>query len=314
MLTLNSLFDEARWSGILAFDTETTSLDPMRADLVGFSFALEPGRAYYVPLIHTSGDDLLGDGHDDRQIPSDKALALLKSVLEDPTILKIGQNMKYDIAIMANHDIAVAPFDDTMLLSYVSGAGTGGHGMDELSTRWLGHTPIPYKEVAGSGKSMITFDKVPIDKATAYAAEDADITLLLWRALKPQLIPHRAVTVYETLERPLVPVLARMERNGIKVDRQMLSRLSGDLRRAWRHWKPKLRRLPAKISTSVHPSSLAIFCSARWACPAARKPRPVPGRRRHPRWRIWPLKVMSFQEKCSTGGSFRSCGPPTQRP
>jgi DNA polymerase-1 len=227
---LNSLFDEARWSGILAFDTETTSLDPMRADLVGFSFALEPGRAYYVPLIHTSGDDLLGDGHDDRQIPSDKALALLKSVLEDPTILKIGQNMKYDMAIMANHDIAVAPFDDTMLLSYVSGAGTGGHGMDELSTRWLGHTPIPYKEVAGSGKSMITFDKVPIDKATAYAAEDADITLLLWRALKPQLIPHRAVTVYETLERPLVPVLARMERNGIKVDRQMLSRLSGDFR------------------------------------------------------------------------------------
>jgi DNA polymerase-1 len=225
---LEALFDEARWSGLLAFDTETTSLDPMRAELVGFSFALEPGRAYYVPLTHTSGEDLLGAGHDDRQMSADAALRLLKAILEDPAVLKIGQNMKYDMAIMANHDIAVAPFDDTMLLSYVAGAGTGGHGMDELSTRWLGHTPIPYKEVAGSGKSMITFDKVPIDKATEYAAEDADITLMLWRALKPQLIPHKATTVYETLERPLVPVLARMERNGIKVDRQMLSRLSGD--------------------------------------------------------------------------------------
>lgn len=241
---LEALFDEARWSGIMAFDTETTSLDPMRADLVGFSFALEPGRAYYVPLIHSGGDDLLGSGHDERQMNADNALPLLKAILEDPAVLKIGQNMKYDMAIMANHDIDVAPFDDTMLLSYVTGAGTGGHGMDELSTRWLGHTPIPYKQVVGSGKSMVTFDKVPVDKATQYAAEDADITLLLWRALKPQLIPHKATTVYETLERPLVPVLARMERRGIKVDRQMLSRLSGDFAQG-------MARLEAEIADMV---------------------------------------------------------------
>ena len=225
---LEALFDEARWSGLLAFDTETTSLDPMRAALVGFSFALAPGRAFYVPLAHTTGDDLLGSGRDDRQMPLDKALPLLKAVLEDPAILKVGQNIKYDMAIMANHGIAIAPFDDTMLLSYVCGAGTGGHGMDELSGKWLGHEPIPYKALVGSGKAMVTFDHVPIDKATRYAAEDADVTLRLWRVLKPRLIPARAVTVYETLERPLVPVLARMERHGIRVDRQILSRLSGD--------------------------------------------------------------------------------------
>jgi DNA polymerase-1 len=268
---LEALFDEARWSGILAFDTETTSLDPMRAELVGFSFALEPGRAYYVPLIHTSGDDLLGAGHDDRQMPADKARALLKAVLEDPTILKIGQNMKYDISIMAIHDIDVAPFDDTMLLSYVAGAGTGGHGMDELSTKWLGHTPIPYKEVAGSGKSMITFDKVSIDKATEYAAEDADITLLLWRALKPQLIPHKATTVYETLERPLVPVLARMERNGIKVDRQMLSRLSGDFAQGMAGLEAEIAELAGEDFNVGSPKQLGDILFGKMGLPGGKK-------------------------------------------
>ncbi len=268
---LETLFDEARWSGILAFDTETTSLDPMRAEMVGFSFALEPGRAYYVPLIHTSGDDLLGDGHDDRQMDASVALRLLKTVLEDPAVLKIGQNMKYDMAIMANHEISVTPFDDTMLLSYVSGAGTGGHGMDELSTRWLGHTPIPYKEVAGSGKSMITFDKVPIDKATEYAAEDADITLLLWRALKPQLIPHKATTVYETLERPLVPVLARMERNGIKVDRQMLSRLSGDFAQGMASLEAEIADMVGEPFNVGSPKQLGDILFGKMGLPGGKK-------------------------------------------
>ncbi len=269
--TLEALFGEARWSGVLAFDTETTSLDPMRAELVGFSFALEPGRAFYVPLTHTSGDDLLGAGHDDRQMPAEIALTLLKAVLEDPTILKIGQNMKYDMAIMANHDIDVAPFDDTMLLSYVTGAGTGGHGMDELSTKWLGHTPIPYKEVVGSGKSMVTFDKVPVDKATAYAAEDADITLLLWRALKPQLIAHRATTVYETLERPLVPVLARMERHGIKVDRQMLSRLSGDFAQGMAALESDIEQLVGEPFNVGSPKQLGDILFGKMGLPGGKK-------------------------------------------
>ena len=268
---LEALFDEARWSGIFAFDTETTSLDPMQADLVGFSFALEPGRAYYVPLIHSGGDDLLGAGHDERQMDIDQALALLKAVLEDEAVLKIGQNMKYDMAIMANHDITVAPFDDTMLLSYVAGAGTGGHGMDELSTKWLGHTPIPYKEVVGSGKSMVTFDKVPIDKATQYAAEDADITLLLWRALKPQLIPHKATTVYETLERPLVPVLATMERNGIKVDRQMLSRLSGDFAQGMAALESEIEELAGEPFNVGSPKQLGDILFGKMGLPGGKK-------------------------------------------
>ena len=268
---LKALFDEARWSGLLAFDTETTSLDPMRAQLVGFSFALVPGQAYYVPLAHTSGDDLLGSGHDDRQMDADAALRLLKSVLEDESILKIGQNMKYDMAIMANHDIAVAPFDDTMLLSYVCGAGTGGHGMDELSTKWLGHTPIPYKELVGSGKSMVTFDHVPIDKATRYAAEDADITLQLWRALKPRLIPGKATTVYETLERPLVPVLARMERNGIKVDRQMLSRLSGDFAQGMAGLEAEIEDLAGEPFNVGSPKQLGDILFGKMGLPGGKK-------------------------------------------
>ncbi|MEM6712939.1 MAG: DNA polymerase I [Pseudomonadota bacterium] len=268
---LKELFDEARWSGLLAFDTETTSLDPMRAELVGFSFALEPGRAYYVPLIHTSGDDLLGAGHDERQMNAEVALPLLKEVLEDEAILKIGQNMKYDMAIVANHDIRVTPFDDTMLLSYVCGAGTGGHGMDELSTKWLGHTPIPYKELVGSGKSMVTFDKVPIEKATRYAAEDADITLRLWRALKPRLIPNKATTVYETLERPLVPVLAHMERNGIKVDRQMLSRLSGDFAQGMAALEAEIEKLAGEPFNVGSPKQLGDILFGKMGLPGGKK-------------------------------------------
>ncbi|MEM1287263.1 MAG: DNA polymerase I [Pseudomonadota bacterium] len=268
---LKALFDEAKWTGLMAFDTETTSLDPMLADLVGFSFALEPGRAFYVPLSHTAGEDLLGSGRDERQMQPDAALPLLKEVLEDPAILKIGQNMKYDMAIMANHDIAVHPFDDTMLLSYVCGAGTGGHGMDELSNRWLGHAPIAYKELVGSGKAMVTFEKVPIDKASRYAAEDADITLRLWRALKPRLIPNKATTVYETLERPLVPVLAQMEREGIKVDRQMLSRLSGDFAQGMAGLEAEIEELAGEPFNVGSPKQLGDILFGKMGLPGGKK-------------------------------------------
>lgn len=172
----------------------------------------------------------------------------------------------------------------------------------------------PYKEVAGSGKSMITFDKVPIDKATEYAAEDADITLLLWRTLKPQLIPHKAVTVYETLERPLVPVLARMERNGIKVDRQMLSRLSGDFAQGMASLEAEIADIAGEDFNVGSPNSLAIFCSAKWVCLAARKPKLALGQRLPRRSKIWPPKGTSCRAKCLTGGSYRSCAPPTPRP
>lgn len=153
----------------------------------------------------------------------------MKDLLEDPAVLKVAQNLKYDYLLVKRLGIVMQSFDDTMLMSYVLEAGKGLHGMDALSQRWLGHTPISYKEVAGSGKAGVTFDFVDIDKATTYAAEDADVTLRLWMVLKPRLVADKMTAVYERLERPLLPVLARMEERGITVDRQILSRLSGEL-------------------------------------------------------------------------------------
>jgi len=230
----------ARETGVVAFDTETTSLDPMQAELAGFSLGIADNTenptgqkisACYVPVGHKSGHgDLLGGGIAEGQIPVREALALIKPLMEDPAVLKVGQNIKYDWLVMKRHGIVVAPFDDTMLMSYVIDGGVNtNHGMDTLSERWLGHTPIAYKDVAGSGKSSVTFDLVDIAKATTYAAEDSDVTMRLWLTLKPQLAAKGLVSVYERLERPLVPVVARMEERGISVDRQVLSRLSGEL-------------------------------------------------------------------------------------
>jgi DNA polymerase-1 len=217
-----------RERGHVAIDTETTSLDEMRAKLVGISLCVEAGHACYIPLGHRQGGgDLFGSvdlvaG----QLPLDTALSMLKPVLEDDSILKIGQNMKYDAKILARHGIAVAPIDDTMLMSYAMHAGLHGHGMDALSEHYLGHVPIPIKSLLGSGKGMVTFDRVPVDDAVKYAAEDADVTLRLWKTFRPQLHRAQVTTVYETLERPLVPVLAAMEMAGIQVDRDTLSRMS----------------------------------------------------------------------------------------
>ncbi|WP_306151381.1 DNA polymerase I [Roseovarius sp. MMSF_3281] len=230
MKALEAWIDRIKARGYVAVDTETTSLNEMQALLVGISLSVEPGQACYIPLGHRDGatDDLFStDALADGQLPMDQALKALKPVFEDDAILKIGQNMKYDAKIFARHDIAVAPIDDTMLMSYALNSGIHGHGMDTLSERYLSHTPILIKELLGSGKSAITFDRVPIDDAVKYAAEDADITLRLWMTFKPQLHQEKVTTVYETLERPLSPILARMERNGIKVDRETLSRMSG---------------------------------------------------------------------------------------
>ncbi|MBL3594720.1 DNA polymerase I [Rhodovulum sulfidophilum] len=225
---LEDWIGRARARGWVAVDTETTGLDEMRVDLVGISLAVEPGQACYIPLGHREGEgDLFGSAAlAEGQMPMDDALALLKPLLEDPAVMKIGQNMKYDAKILARHGIAVAPIDDTMLMSYAMHAGLHGHSMDALSERYLGHQPIPIKTLLGSGKSQITFDKVPVAEAVKYAAEDADVTLRLAQLFKPQLHRAKVATVYETLERPLVPVLAEMEMTGIKVDRDTLSRMS----------------------------------------------------------------------------------------
>ncbi|WP_303704628.1 DNA polymerase I [Celeribacter baekdonensis] len=214
--------------GYVAVDTETTSLDEMQAELVGISLCVEPGTACYIPLGHTIGEDDLFGGSNlvDGQLAKSMVLDALKPVLEDDSILKIGQNMKYDAKIFARNGVTVAPYDDTMLMSYALHAGLHNHGMDTLSERYLDHVPIPTKELLGSGKSMITFDKVEINKAVAYAAEDADVTLRLWQVFKSKLHAEQVTTVYETLERPLSPVLAQMEMAGVMVDRDVLSRMS----------------------------------------------------------------------------------------
>ncbi|WP_053239432.1 DNA polymerase I [Pleomorphomonas koreensis] len=220
---------EAREAGRVAFDTETSGLDSMQADIVGASLAVVPGRACYIPLGHVTGDgDLLGGGPVPGQIAVADFVRVVKPLLEDPSVLKIGQNAKYDWVVLKRLGITVAPCDDTMLLSYALDAGLMGHGMDELSETLIGHKPIAFKDVCGSGKGMITFDKVSLDRATRYAAEDADITLRLWHVLKPRLAAESMTALYETAERPLIDVIARMEMRGVSIDRQILSRLSGD--------------------------------------------------------------------------------------
>ncbi|HXW42840.1 MAG TPA: DNA polymerase I, partial [Xanthobacteraceae bacterium] len=230
---LKAFIERARDLGSLAIDTETSSLDPMQAELCGFSLALAPNDACYVPLGHRRG----GEGGKDSLFPGEitpdqlaeaAALNAIKPLLEDPGVLKIGQNLKFDWQIFAVRGIEIAAYDDTMLMSYCLDAGRSDHGLDPLARRYFDHETIDFNEVTKVGKSKLTFDSVDIAKATEYAAEDADATLRLWQVLKPRLAAEHVLNVYETLERPLIRVLALMERRGISIDRQMLARLSGE--------------------------------------------------------------------------------------
>ncbi len=226
---LDAWVARARAKGIVCVDTETTSLDPMQAGLCGVSLAVVPGEACYIPCGHRKGDGLQLDGNEKiLQMAEADVIARLKPLLEDPTVLKVGQNLKYDGLIFLQRGIRLYPIDDTMLISYVLEGGLHGHGMDELSVLHLSHTPIAFSEVAGKGKDKMTFDCVPVPEATKYSAEDADVTLRLHMLLKPKLGEMGKRAVYETLERPLTMVLADMERAGITIDPEMLRRLSND--------------------------------------------------------------------------------------
>jgi DNA polymerase-1 len=225
---LQAWIDEARAAGMVAVDTETTSLDSMEARLVGFSLATAAGRACYVPLAHGMDSGALELAPAPPQIPTSEALALLAPLLRDPAVLKVGQNIKYDMQVLGRLGLDITPVDDTMVLSYVLDGGLHGHGMDALAELHLGRDTIKYTDVAGSGKKQITFDQVPLDKALDYAAEDADVTWCLHRVLKPRLALEHMATVYETLERPLIAVLEGMERAGIAIDSEHLKRLSAD--------------------------------------------------------------------------------------
>ncbi|UIJ95159.1 DNA polymerase I (plasmid) [Sinorhizobium meliloti] len=279
--TLERWIADAREAGLVGFDTQATSPDAMRADLVGFSLAVadyanDPSgsriRAAYVPLAHKSGvSDLLGGGPVDSQVPVRETLSRLKKLLEDPSVLKVGQNLKYGYLVMKRHGIAMRSFDDTMLMSYVLDAGNGAHGMDSLAERWLGHTPIAYKHVTGTGRSSLTFDFVDIDKATTYAAEDADIALRLWHVLKPRLAAKGLTRVYERLERPLISVLAGMEERGITVDRQILSRLSGELAQGAAALEDEIYRLAGETFTIGSPKQLGDILFGKMGLPGGSK-------------------------------------------
>jgi DNA polymerase-1 len=271
---LKSWIARAKDQGYLAVDTETTSLDPMQAEMCGFSLALAPNEACYVPLIHKHGGDgsgLFAGGIAPDQIKTQDALAILKPLLEDPTVLKIGQNLKFDGLLFAQHGIMLTTIDDTMLMSYVLDAGRGSHGMDALSEQWLGHEPIPFSAVAGSGKNQVTFDQVAIDKASEYAAEDADVTLRLWQVLKPRLVAERMNTIYETLERPMSGVLARMERRGISIDRQVLSRLSGDFAQTAARLEAEIQELAGEAVNPGSPKQLGDIMFGKMALPGGSK-------------------------------------------
>ncbi len=280
LAALDAWVARARERGVVAVDTETDSLDASSATLVGISLATGPGAACYIPLAHRAPDEqagLFGEAEatagntELEQLPRAEALARLKPLLRDSAVLKVGQNLKYDWLIFARHGIEIAPYDDTMLLSYVLDAGLGGHGMDALSEKHLGHKPIAFTDVAGKGRNAVTFDRVPIDKATAYAAEDADVTLRLWEALKPRLVAEGRATVYETLERPLVSVLARMEQRGIVIDPALLARLSSEFAQRLAGLEAEIHTLAGESFNVGSPKQLGEILFGRLGLPGAKK-------------------------------------------
>jgi DNA polymerase-1 len=274
---VRTLADLTRWigwayeAGHVALDTETNSLDAMQADLVGISLAVAPGKACYIPLQHRGGTDLFGGGMLEGQIPLTDVVTALKPLLADPGVLKIGQNLKYDLLVLQRHGLPVSPIEDTMLISYALDAGNNNHGMDRLAELHLGHETIPYSQVAGTGKAQVTFDKVDLEKATAYAAEDADVTLRLWRTLRPRLTAEGKTAVYEVLERPLVAVLARMESRGIAIDRQILSRLSGEFAQSLARLEDEIYTLAGEKFTIGSPKQLGDILFGKMGLAGAKK-------------------------------------------
>ncbi len=228
---LKSYIARAYEAGYIAIDTETSSLDTQTAELVGISLSTGINEACYIPLTHRAGDTLFDSGFVAGQLPLQEVVDALKPMLNDASILKIGQNVKYDLSVLKRYGLAFAPYDDTMLISYTLACGGGSHGLDELARRHLNHTAISFKDVTGTQKGKKDFSLVPLKEATRYAAEDADMTLRLWLLLKARLTADSGVSVYETLERPLVSVLADMEERGILIDKQNLATLSGQFAR-----------------------------------------------------------------------------------
>ncbi|HSV28292.1 MAG TPA: DNA polymerase I [Candidatus Omnitrophota bacterium] len=282
VLTLDGLkrwVDAAIAAGTVAIDTETTSLDPLSCHLVGVSLCVEPGKACYVPFRHApleaQGSLLLG-GPDaapeaPKLVPFAEGLEELRRLCGDPSVLKVGHNLKYDLQVLKACGVDVVSIDDTMLLSYVLDGGAHGHGLDELCKLHFDHTCTTFADVCGSGKAQVTFDKVPLDKARDYAAEDADMALRLHRFLKARLVAERMVTVYETLERPLVPVIVEMERCGIKVDAGVLRSLSTEFGRRMAELEEEVHKLAGHPFNVGSPAQLGKVLFEEMSLPGGKK-------------------------------------------
>jgi DNA polymerase I len=261
-------------AGYIAVDTETSSLDAMTSELIGISLCVAPGKAAYIPLRHKGegGDDLFaGGGLLPGQLSSDEVLARLKPLLEAGSVLKIAHNAKFDTLVFRQFGIALRPIEDTLLLSYVLDAGLTDHGMDVLSEKHLHHKPLAFGEVAGSGRTFVGFARVAIDKATEYSAEDADVTLRLWDVLKPRLPAEHMTTVYETLERPMIETLARMEARGISIDRAILSRLSGEFAQDMARLEAEIYALAGQTFNLGSTKQLSDILFGKMGLPGAKK-------------------------------------------
>ena len=258
-------------SGHVAIDTETDGLDAVSCRLVGVSLATRPGHACYIPLAHGIGEGLALADDVPQQLAEADVLARLKPLLQDASIMKILQNAKFDLQVLTQRKIDVYPVEDTMLMSYALAAGQRGHGMDELSELYLGHKPISIKELLGTGKSQITFDQVPLEKATSYAAEDADITFRLWQMMRPELVKDGVVSVYHTTEKPLVPVIVDMEKNGISVDRNVLSRLSGEFAQQMAVMEEGIYKLAGETFNIASPKQLGDILFNKMGLPGGKK-------------------------------------------
>lgn len=278
--TLATLDGLQRWIarafdiGHVALTVETSTADPMQAEICGISLAVGVNEAAYIPLAHTKpgdGSGLFAGGLAPDQLKAADALAALKPLLTDAGVLKIGHDLKFDTVVLAQHGIVVAPTEDTILISYVLDAGRAKHDQESLAESWFGHKTIGFGELTGSGKNRITFDQVPVDKAAEYAAERADVTLRLWRVLKPRLMSYRVNTVYETLERPLVPVLARMERRGISIDRQVLSRLSGEFAQTAARVEADIQKIAGEPINPGSPKQLGDIMFGKMGLPGGAK-------------------------------------------
>ncbi|ABD90379.1 DNA polymerase I [Rhodopseudomonas palustris] len=256
------------------FDIKSAVVDPMQAELTGLALALGPNEACYVPLGHRQSGDAAGlfaSGLEPDQIAARDALEALRPILESPGVLKIGFNIKFTAVLLAQHGITLQNADDVQLMSYALDAGRHAHGLDALAETWLGHKTLSYGEVIGSGKAKLSFDQVAIDRATCYAAEDADVALRLWRVLKPRLVAERMTTVYETLERPLIGVLARMERRGISIDRAVLARLSGDFAQTAARIEAEIREIAGEEINIGSPKQLGDILFGKMQLPGGSK-------------------------------------------